>query len=88
MKFEAAVWREGDVFVSQCLDVDVASYGDTVEDALESLKEAVECHLSGVSNVGEMLKNRPDLSFPAESVRREISFIRQSGLSGSRFTKS
>lgn len=72
---EAVVWREDDVFVSQCLDVDVASYGNTVEDALKSLKEAVECHLSGVSDVGGILKNRPDLPFPLPpgGVRREIS---------------
>ncbi|MCY4047050.1 MAG: type II toxin-antitoxin system HicB family antitoxin [Candidatus Dadabacteria bacterium] len=67
IKFDAVVWQEGDVFVSQCLDVDVASYGDTVEDALESLKEAVECHLSGVSDVDVILKNLPDLPFPPEN---------------------
>ena len=43
IEFNAVVWREGEVFVSQCLNVDVSSYGDT-EDAIESLKEAVELH--------------------------------------------
>lgn len=45
-KFDVAVWQEGDVFVSQCLNIDVSSYGDTIEDAVDSLKEAVGLHLS------------------------------------------
>jgi predicted RNase H-like HicB family nuclease len=42
--FAATVWREGKWFVSQCLDVDVASQGRTEEEALENLKEALELH--------------------------------------------
>lgn len=44
MNFRATVWREGDWFVAQCLDVDVASQGTTREEALANLKEAVELH--------------------------------------------
>lgn len=32
--------------MAQCLDVDVASQGDTESAALEALKEAVELHFS------------------------------------------
>ncbi len=42
--FTASVWREGDWYVSQCLDVDVASQGETEEEALANLKEALELH--------------------------------------------
>ena len=42
--FAATVWREGDLFVSQCLEVDVASQGDTEEEALENLREALELY--------------------------------------------
>lgn len=42
--FSATVWREGDWYVSQCLQVDVASQGETEEEALANLKEAVELH--------------------------------------------
>jgi len=42
--FAATVWREGDWFVSQCLDVDVASEGETEEEALANLKEALELY--------------------------------------------
>jgi predicted RNase H-like HicB family nuclease len=34
-RFSASVWREGDWYVAQCLDVDVASQGETEAEALE-----------------------------------------------------
>ena len=42
--FAATVWREGEWFVSQCLEVDVASQGETEEEALANLKEALELY--------------------------------------------
>jgi len=43
--FSATVWREGEWYVAQCLEVDVASQGETEEEALVNLKEALELHL-------------------------------------------
>lgn len=43
--FTATVWREGEWYVAQCLEVDVASQGETEEEALVNLKEALELHL-------------------------------------------
>ena len=42
--FAATVWREGNWYVSQCLELDVASRGETEEEALANLKEAIELH--------------------------------------------
>ena len=42
--FAATVWREGSWYVSQCLEVDVASQGESEEEALANLKEALELH--------------------------------------------
>jgi predicted RNase H-like HicB family nuclease len=42
--FAATVWREGDWYVSQCLEVDIASQGQTEAEALANLKEALELH--------------------------------------------
>jgi predicted RNase H-like HicB family nuclease len=42
--FSAFVWREGDWYVSQCLEVDVASQGKTEDEAVANLKEALELH--------------------------------------------
>jgi predicted RNase H-like HicB family nuclease len=44
LPFAATVWREGNWYVSQCLEVDVASQGKTEEEALTSLKEALELY--------------------------------------------
>ena len=43
-QFSATVWQEGDWFVSQCLDLDIASQGETEVEALQNLKEAIELH--------------------------------------------
>ena len=40
--FAASVWREADWYVAQCLELDVASQGETVDEALANLKEALE----------------------------------------------
>ncbi|HKM91035.1 MAG TPA: type II toxin-antitoxin system HicB family antitoxin [Candidatus Acidoferrales bacterium] len=42
--FAATVWREGHWYVSQCLEADIASQGETEEEALANLKEALELH--------------------------------------------
>ena len=42
--FSASVWREGDWYVAQCLEVDVASQGESEEEALKNLREALELY--------------------------------------------
>jgi hypothetical protein len=44
--FRASVWPEGDVFVAQCLEIDVASQGESEAEALANLAEALRLHLS------------------------------------------
>ncbi|MCA1631585.1 MAG: type II toxin-antitoxin system HicB family antitoxin [Acidobacteria bacterium] len=44
--FNATVWREGEWYVAQCLEVDVASQGTTEEEALENLSDALELHFT------------------------------------------
>jgi predicted RNase H-like HicB family nuclease len=38
----ATIWRETDGYVSLCPELDVASQGDTVEEARANLQEAVD----------------------------------------------
>jgi predicted RNase H-like HicB family nuclease len=45
LNLTALLEREGDGFVSLCPELDVASQGNTVEEALKNLKEAVELFL-------------------------------------------
>ena len=44
MRFTAAIRREDDWYVAQCLEVDVASQGETVEASLTNLGEALELY--------------------------------------------
>lgn len=39
------IYREGDYYVSQCLNMEIASFGSTIDEALANLKEAVELYL-------------------------------------------
>mgnify|MGYP000909588347 FL=1 len=39
------IFKDGDYYVPQCLDIDVASCGDTLEEAKEMMKEALIVHL-------------------------------------------
>jgi predicted RNase H-like HicB family nuclease len=44
MRFTAAVTHEGSWQVARCLEVEVASQGETVEEALANLREALELY--------------------------------------------
>jgi predicted RNase H-like HicB family nuclease len=48
-RLTALIEREGNGYVSLCPELDVASQGDTVEDALANLKEAVELFMETAS---------------------------------------
>lgn len=40
--FTATIWREDDGYVALCPELDIASQGDSIEEARANLKEAVE----------------------------------------------
>ncbi|OGO38058.1 MAG: hypothetical protein A2W35_21700 [Chloroflexi bacterium RBG_16_57_11] len=42
--FTASVWREDNWYIAQCLEIDVASQGETEEEALANLEEALELY--------------------------------------------
>ncbi len=44
MQLTAAVAHEGDWYVARCLDVEVTSQGESVEEALDNLREALELY--------------------------------------------
>ncbi|RZU51075.1 hypothetical protein EV385_2874 [Krasilnikovia cinnamomea] len=47
--FTAAVHQEDDWYVARCLELDVASQGETLDAALANLREAVEVFLDEVA---------------------------------------
>lgn len=44
------IHKEPPYYVAQCLNVDVSSFGDSVEEAIANLKEAVELHFQDESD--------------------------------------
>jgi predicted RNase H-like HicB family nuclease len=44
--FTASIMQEGDWYVAQCLEVDVASQGETEEEALVNIREALALHFT------------------------------------------
>ena len=45
-RFSASVWQEGEWYIAQCVNVDVASQGVTEDEALDNLRDALELHFS------------------------------------------
>ncbi len=48
-QFTAVIEKEGEGYVSLCPELDIASQGDTVEEASSNLKEAVELFFESAS---------------------------------------
>ncbi|MEP7211875.1 MAG: type II toxin-antitoxin system HicB family antitoxin [Acidobacteriota bacterium] len=44
--FNAVIFKEGEWYVAQCLDVDVASQGKTEDEAMKNLNEALLLHFT------------------------------------------
>ena len=44
LEFSAVVWKEGDLYVALCPELDVASQGRSVEEAISNLREALELY--------------------------------------------
>jgi predicted RNase H-like HicB family nuclease len=54
-EYTAVVWRESEGYVSKCPELGVASCGDTLEDAVSNLKEAVDLYLENAEVLGLMV---------------------------------
>lgn len=56
MKLTAIIEREGDGYVSLCPELDIASQGDSIEQARDNLREALELFFESAST--EKIKHR------------------------------
>lgn len=58
-QFTAIIEKEGDGYVSFCPELDIASQGETIEEAKDNLKEAIELFLevAAPSEIHTRLKN-------------------------------
>ena len=46
-EIDYVIRQEGKYFVSQCLNVNVSSFGKTIDETCRNLKEAVELYFEG-----------------------------------------
>lgn len=56
---KSVVYKEGDSYISQCLDVDVSSFGKTKKEALTMLQDALELYFKDMPlpKTSERVKN-------------------------------
>ena len=91
--FHGIIEKEGDVYCALCLELDIATESDTLEDAKKNLREAVEGYIESV------VRDREEDEFiprPApEEVIKEYehpktlkSMVRQSGLTEEDFFRN
>jgi predicted RNase H-like HicB family nuclease len=55
----ALIEKEGDRYTALCLELNVATFGDTVEEANVNLREAVELYLEDVMEAGDEIDFLP-----------------------------
>ena len=50
--YTGVIWKEADGYVSKCPELGVASCGDSFEEAIDNLREAVELYLENAEELG------------------------------------
>ncbi len=63
------VWEEDDVFVSKCPEIEVSSAGNSVEESIENLREAIELWLENARNLGIIDDYLPMMTSDRKSTR-------------------
>ncbi len=52
--YRAEFFKEGDVYVGLCPELNVSSFGNSIEDAKDSLQEAVEAFIEECEDMGTL----------------------------------
>jgi len=58
-EFKNVVWKEGKFYVAQCLNIEVSSFGESTDEALRNLNEAIELYMEDAS-----FDNLPEIDSP------------------------
>ena len=48
LSLQNVVWKEGKYYVSQCLNIDISSFGKTKNEALQNLSEALDLYFEDI----------------------------------------
>ena len=55
------IWKEGKYYVSQCLNVDVSSFGESRQEAIENLNEAVALYSEEQTTLPHEMIEQPEI---------------------------
>ena len=69
MRLQAVIWREEDMYIIKEVFTGVTTQGETIEDAIKNLEEAVTLYLEELPEIAEELK----LIKPVGAVNVEIT---------------
>ena len=87
----ASISKEGQWYVAQALEADVASQGESVDDALANLREALELHFEppfprqSLNSSASRYRLPPVRPQPCREVARKLVVLRQAGLTPHEF---
>ncbi len=56
-EMDYVIWQEGKYFVSQCLNVNVSSFGENKDEAISNLKEAVSLYFESENEKLNIISN-------------------------------
>ena len=59
----AEIFREGDLYVGVCPDLEVSSFGETVTEARQSLREALEAFVQACEQMGTLAEVLEEAGF-------------------------
>ena len=68
-RFTAMIYREDGGYIALCPELDVASQGDSIEDASSNLREAVELFLESADRLEVAARTHGDVFFAVLEVR-------------------
>jgi predicted RNase H-like HicB family nuclease len=76
LKLTEELWKEGNMYVSYCPELDIASCGETVDQAKKNLKEVILINLEEAQKLGTLESLLQDAGFDDTqdvlSLRKEL----------------
>ena len=76
IKLTEELWKEGNMYVSNCPELDIAACGESVEQAKKNLKEVILINLEEAQKMGTLDKLLQDAGFDETqdvlSLRKEL----------------
>ena len=69
LKLTEELWKEGNMYVSYCPELDIASCGETVDQAKKNLKEVILINLEEAQKVGTLDELLQEAAGPANAAQ-------------------